>query len=375
MLPEAFRFEPSVFIVNQQYLIALSVSVEGVMSVDVGGKTYYDDSNGILRSKKNLHMVAVPMEALDQARSYTIYFRQLIERKPYFPTSHEPVSYRVEFCPVEQNAEKINIYHISDTHGNSTMPSQAAGYFGDQLDLLVLNGDILDHSGEVENFYNLFRIAGAVTQGKIPCVFSRGNHDLRGQCAEQLADYTPTENGRSYYTFRAGPIWGVVLDCGEDKADWEAPYGHTVACHAFRLRETEFIKDLIANKETEYAAPDVKYRLVVSHVPFATRFEDPFNPEEEIYTQWCRLLREEIQPELWLAGHTHEARIIEQQDPEDHFGQPCPVVIGSYPTWRKDAHKLEQFIGVGITLSETENTIVFNDQTLQVMQTKKYPRK
>ncbi|MBO5269618.1 MAG: serine/threonine protein phosphatase, partial [Clostridia bacterium] len=78
------------------------------------------------------------------------------------------------------------------------------------------------------------RIAAGVTKGRIPVVFARGNHDTRGKYAERLANHTPTDNGRSYYSVRLGKLWMLVLDCGEDKNDDHAEYGHTMCCHAFR---------------------------------------------------------------------------------------------------------------------------------------------
>lgn len=49
-------------------------------------------------------------------------------------------------------------------------------------------------------------------------------------------------NGNTFYDFTLGDIAGIVLDCGEDKTDDHAEYGHTVACHGFRLRETRWLE-------------------------------------------------------------------------------------------------------------------------------------
>ena len=34
-------------------------------------------------------------------------------------------------------------------------------------------------------------------------------------------------------TFRLGNLWGILLDCGEDKNDDRPEYGGTICCHAF----------------------------------------------------------------------------------------------------------------------------------------------
>ena len=153
-----------------------------------------------------------------------------------------------------------------------------------------------------------------------------------------------------------GCIWALVLDCGEDKDDGCNEYGHTVACHDFRLKETRFIKKTILNKASEYEKEGVKYKLLLSHVPFAQRYEDPFNPEEEIYTEWCTLCRKEVHPDLWLTGHKHKLEVLEPGCSADHFGQPCTCIIGSRPDYKD-----EKFTCAFITLDPGCAKVIFRD--------------
>lgn len=358
-----YCFPPSVFAVGDNYFICVCLNVEATAAVRVGNDTYYDSSNGILRSKRYLHMIEVPAVALDRAGEYTIITREYTDRCPYFPKSLEPSEYTVKFKALGDK-ENVNISYISDTHGRTDAPIRAGSYFGEELDLLVLGGDIADHSGDIENFKTLYALAGGITGGRVPCIFTRGNHDLRGHCAEMLADYTPTDGGRSYYTVRLGPVWALCLDCGEDKDDTSTEYGYTVACHDFRLRETAFIKKVIANGKTEAEGDGVKYRLLLSHVPFAQKYEDPFNPEQELYTEWCRLCREHIKPEIWLAGHKHVAKISRVGSELDNFGQPCDCVIGSKPDFTSGS-----FISAHIVLSPKQDTVIFVDDSGNVVST------
>ena len=105
-----------------------------------------------------------------------------------------------------------------------------------KIDFLILNGDVPEDSSKIKHFDTIYEIVSQVTHGNIPAVFSRGNHDTRGIFAENIAEYTPCENGNSYFTFRLGSIWGVVIDCGEDKTDSNEEYGNTGCCSAFRKR-------------------------------------------------------------------------------------------------------------------------------------------
>lgn len=314
---------PSVFAVASEYQICALVDSECTMWVEVGGKLHFDHSNGILRSGRFLHIAHVPCDELDAARGYTVHLRRLNERKPYFTDYGEVESSHFAFKPVVEKDE-YRIMNVADAHNvvNATIASGSA--FGEDLDLLILNGDIPNHSGDINHFKAIYKISGEITKGAVPCVFSRGNHDMRGIFAEQLADYTPTDAGRSYFTFRVGPIWGIVLDAGEDKVDECDEYGRTICCHSFRMEEDAFIDGVVAAREWE-GAP---IRLIVSHHPFAHRIRPPFDIEQELYADWCGKLKA-IGATLWLTGHLHECFLEQPGGEHDTYGYPCPLLCSS----------------------------------------------
>ena len=325
MLPEIFDSYPAVYAVNGRYIIMLTINCETLFWVRVGDENFYDDSNGILRSASLTHKVEVPMELLDREKKYTVCFRRVIERKPYFSDVSDVEEKEFDFRPVE--GDSINVYHIADAHNRVDGPVKAGGWFGEDLDLLVLNGDIPNHSGDIQYFSAIHRIAGNITKGKVPVIFSRGNHDTRGNCAEKLADYTPTDNGRSYFTVRLGKLWAIVLDCAEDKPDTNAEYGHTICCHDFRLRETKFLENVA--ESGEYDADGIEHKIVIVHNPFSDTFNPPFDIEQDLYKQWCDILKDKIKPELMICGHVHNCYVTMPGDSRDRKGQPCPVVCAS----------------------------------------------
>ncbi len=353
---EVLKTAPAVFSVGNEYQIMVPVREETLMSVKVGDKKYYDHSNGIIRSKVAIHRMTVPAAELDREKKYSICYRKVIDRKPYFPDVCEEEEVEFEFCPV--GSENITVYHISDAHNFVAEPIAAAKKFEQEIaeiDLLILNGDIPNHSGEIENFDVIYEIAGQITGGKKPVIYSRGNHDTRGIYAENIAEYTPCNNGNSYFSFRAGGIWGVVIDCGEDKNDDYPEYGHTVCCHPFREAETEFLEKLMP--ENEYGAEGVTHKIVVSHVPFTRKLPEPFDIEQEIYTKWAKILKETVKPELMLCGHLHRFFIDMPGGPADDYGQPCPVVVGSVQHWKDGGY----FAGAGYIFREGEVEVIFND--------------
>ncbi|MBR4909848.1 MAG: metallophosphoesterase [Clostridia bacterium] len=317
---------PAVFAVGREYQIMVPVTQNSLFWVETGGKCFYDEQNGIMRSLCSTHRVKVPMSVLDAAGEYTVCERKIIDRKPYFPVIEDPVKTTFKFKPVpEKNAR---VYHIADTHNMIEDPLKAAALFG-KTDLLIMNGDIPDHSGSIENYDTIYRLADAITGGSIPIVFARGNHDMRGYYAEAFAEHTPSQNGNTYYSFRVGSIWGLVLDCGEDKDDGNAEYGGTVSCHCFRQRQTDFIKKIIKNRQDEYRAKGVEHIIIVCHNPFTYIQEAPFDIEKEIYGEWAKLIKDNIKPELMLCGHIHELFVSKPGSERDHLGQPCTVISGS----------------------------------------------
>lgn len=347
---------PAVFAVGNKYQIMVMARSELLFWVNVGGKNYYDHSNGVIRSKEVIHHVSVPMSELDSAKEYTINYRRMIERKPYFSDTEEVVSQTYSFKPVSADGP-INIYHLSDTHGKFDQPRAAGAYFGDDIDLLILNGDIMDHSGDIKNFDLVYQLCEAITGGSRPVVFSRGNHDTRGIYAEKIADYTPNLNGNSYYTFRLGKIWGIVMDTGEDKPDNHAEYGNTMACHEFRLEEDEFLESVI--KAEEYKAPGIEYRLVIVHNPFTFTIHPPFDIEQELFGKWVKRIGETIDPQLFITGHLHGTLISHIGSNYDSKGQTCPVIIGS--RYYKNEDKKHVHVGCAITLDGLKADIKFND--------------
>jgi hypothetical protein len=353
---------PAVYAVGDEYQIISVFSCEALVWAEVGGEQFFDESNGIIRSAKPVHKVSVPMELLNEKKEYKICYRRVIERKPYYTETEDIESLSFAFRPVEN--ETIKIYHIADAHNKVATPVAAGQFFGDELDLLVLNGDIPNHSGDIKNFDAIHEIAGRITKGAIPVIFSRGNHDMRGIYAESIAEYTPTDRGNSYFTFRLGDLWGLVLDCGEDKPDSSIEYGNTICCHAFRRRETRFIEKVIKNAKNEYLADGVKKRIVICHDPFTYTPPAPFDIEIELFTYWARLLGEHIKPDFMLCGHKHVTEVCYPGGERDNKGQPCPVIIGANPHKHQEPDVYE---GCALIYGNESVTVRFTDQDGRVI--------
>ena len=345
-LPEKiFDSAPVVYAVGEEYQIFVIPASKTVMWCRIGENEYYDDSNGVLRSETMFHKITVPAAELDAAGEYTICYRQFAERVSYYNKVLSEGEVTFKFRKV--TAKDPKFYLISDVHNHIEAGISAASSCKD-IDFLVINGDIHDNSETPERLLLAHRIGAAVTKGEIPVVYVRGNHDLRGPWAERQAEFTPTANGRSYYTFRVGPVWGMVLDCGEDKADGSIEYGGVNCCHAFRKQETAFIKKVIANADSEYKAPGVEYRVIISHINFSEAHREPFGIEYDIYGEWCSLIRENIRPAAYFYGHVHKNYVVLPGSERDFFGQGSPAVVAGVPSPGED---LTGYTGAAITLT------------------------
>ncbi len=308
-------YDPSVFRVGKDYQIIFRTVTKGIGWIEIDGVRYTDEECGLLKYG-TVHKICVPGTILDEKKSYTVVFVEYKEKPPYYPKGVETVREEYKFYPCE--GDNFTMFQFADTHGAVDVPLEAYKKYvesngGNDADILVLNGDINDSSATIECFDVSFALAGESVHGTRPVLYSRGNHDTRGDAAENLPDYIPTafRGGRreTFYTFRMGGLWGIVLDCGEDKYDKNVEYGGTIFFDNFRRRETAYLESVLADAENEWNAPGVTSRIAICHVPFVEHFEFPFDVGGEYYEKWTRILSE-MNTDLLLCGHMHEAYFI-----------------------------------------------------------------
>lgn len=345
------KTNPAVFIVNDTYEIIVPVDQETIFWVNVGGKDYFDALCGIMNIDKDIHKVYVPIEELNKAKKYTVFCREVLDRKPHKAITGETEEKTYEFTPVPE--DDIKIYNISDAHSRVSEPIAAAKAFG-KFDLLILNGDILDDCAAADSFMNVYTICSTLTGGNIPIVSARGNHDVRGKISHKYSEYMPSAKGDIFYTFRAGSIWGVVLDCGEITGDDDPAYNFTIRCNQFREAQSFFLKNVLKNAENEYEAEGVKTKIVVVHDPFFEKHTPPYDVSRDTLKEWFDIINPNIKPDLWLSGHSHKCEVRRPPYSADEFGINAPLLMASTPG---DNY----FKGGGIEISNNEITVTFTD--------------
>lgn len=366
----SFTYGPTVFAVGNEYQIIYHTNTKGIAWAEIDGQKYYDEYGGFIRSESLNHKITIPMEVLDSAKKYSIHFAPVYERKPYSPEKGTEIKRMYDFRPVD-TSDGLQIYSVADSHSNTALCTKSAKYYGDKLDLLVLCGDINSESTSLEKLCDISVIAFKITEGKIPVVYARGNHEIRGQVSELIDEYVGTNNGDLFYTFRLGSLWGVVLDCGEDKADDHKEYGGMVAFDNFRKAQTEFLKEIVENAESEYNAEGVEQRIVICHIPFPAK--EDYAPAPEIYHEWTALLSK-MNIDMMLSGHHHKTEILESG--AISADQNFPVIIGSSSNRKiNDSETPNEFISTAVEYLDDKVTVSFTNISHGVEATKTWSLK
>jgi hypothetical protein len=158
------------------------------------------------------------------------------------------------------------------------------------------------------------------------------------------------------------PLWVVVAAltlsaCGMAERDDEGPKSRDYLTFTDAAFEHYCIEEFDTNHDgrlSRYEAEGVRYRLAICHIPFSFTPPSPFDIEIDTYTEWGRLLKEEIGVHLMLSGHHHKCYLSEVGSERDHKGQPCPVVVAS-------RFEEDLFVGGAITLDGETCHIAFTD--------------
>ncbi|MCQ2399662.1 MAG: metallophosphoesterase, partial [Clostridia bacterium] len=353
------------------YEIFVNTTANGIIYLEIDGKKYYEENSGCLSSEKNFAKIRIKQTLLNKAKKYTVVFRKTVDRLAYFSVFEDAKSQEFSFKPLTKR-KNINVYHVADVHNEYENALKTCGFFGNKLDLLIVNGDI----GEVEtveHYEEVVHFVGELSKGYIPVIFARGNHDARGKLAEKFTDYFPSNGKKTYFTFNVGCFSGIVMDVGEDKVDnfmvedyaekgFSHPdvYNGTNIFHEYRQEELEFLKGLKPIKN--------KIAFAVSHIPPAKPTDDSgcvFDIERDCYKK----MNDELQRigiKFMLSGHFHRAFILKPLKKSSFIEHNYPIIVGSH-LFKDD------YYGTALIVNKDEMKVMFTgtEQTAKVSETLK----
>lgn len=280
---------PAVFECGDCYAVVWATNTKGSGCVKLEDKIYWDARGGVIRTHETVHFVKIEKNELER-KNYKV-----ISKKVYFKFGYDSViggsveSEEICFAGCAPSDE-MNILCISDVHDMADEMYKALTYFKKDADLIMLIGDI---SSELEYkkryLYGILDLAAKVSKGKTPVVYTRGNHETRGEFASQMIEYFPHSTGEFYFTFNFGELSAIVIDSGEDKEDNHPEYSGLVDFSSYREQEFNWLCNL--KKE---AFPG-KYVIAFSHNPIISN---------HFGKDWTEPLKK-LGAHLLVGGHLH----------------------------------------------------------------------
>lgn len=175
------------------------------------------------------------------------------------------------------------------------------------IDFVLLNGDMLSTvKGDTQVYEKFIDACVDAFAQSVPIVYTRGNHETRGVYSDKLSRYFPNRHPEHqyYWSFNAGDVNFIILDCGEDKPDDDFEYSGMSEYDAYREREAQWLKEEMAK------GGDRNTRIVALHIPpMAGNWHGNLHLRETILP-----LLNEAGVDLMISGHIHRHKFIEPSE-------------------------------------------------------------
>ena len=178
-----------------------------------------------------------------------------------------------------------------------------------KLDFVLLNGDMSNRSQKhIMDAYLDTCVSMFATD--VPLFFNRGNHELRGEFADYLNRYFPTNNGKYYRLQHVAGVDFLFIDSGEDKPDADLEYCGIVECDQYREEQERWLRSLQEEKKIG------KYPIVVfSHMPPTLKnWHGPLHMQETLTPELNKM-----NVSVMLSGHLHR---FDYQEPNEIINFP-----------------------------------------------------
>lgn len=166
-----------------------------------------------------------------------------------------------------------------------------------KLDFVLLNGDMSNRLRNQQHMMEAYldtcvRMFATYT----PLFFNRGNHELRGQFADYLYRYFPTNNGKYYRVQHVAGIDFLFIDTGEDKPDEDIEYSGIVNYDQYREEEARWLRGLRESKQVG------KHPLIVfSHIPpTLQKWHGPYHLQKTLMPELNKM-----NVSVMLSAHLH----------------------------------------------------------------------
>ena len=180
-----------------------------------------------------------------------------------------------------------------------------------KLDFVLLNGDMSNRIRSQKHIMDAYLdTCVSMFATDVPLFFNRGNHELRGEFADYLNRYFPTNNGKYYRLQHVAGVDFLFIDSGEDKPDADLEYCGIVECDQYREEQERWLRSLQEEKKIG------KYPVVVfSHIPPTLKnWHGPLHMQETLTPELNKM-----NVSVMLSGHLHR---FDYQEPNEVINFP-----------------------------------------------------
>lgn len=286
---------PMVIDTGTEYSVVFTTDTPGtgVVTYSYNGQDYtvYDTDNGRLRGDSIIHSVPVPYEHLD-GNSYCIGSAPVADNLSYGgrigkTAMSQPYAFRAP------QGDTFGALVASDWHTHVKDAVRATQSVGEYQAVILLGDGVPGLMYEEEAAAYIVSFGAQVSQGRMPVLYVRGNHETRGPYANKLADALGMDE--FYGTAKLGNYNFILLDSGEDKVDSHPEYGGMTDYGTYRRDMVEWLEQLDLT-----ASPR---NIVLSH-------SHKIAIEEELQTRAYERLQA-LGCKFMLSGHTHTNELFE----------------------------------------------------------------
>lgn len=337
--------EPVVFECgNDNYCVVWETSTKGsgYLTYTYNGeeKVLWDERSGVIRTDDTVHKVVVPKSEL-QGNDYKVGSQYVGFKYGYAASKGKKVEskeYNFDGIPKEDD---IKILCISDIHYMEKQMYDSLEYLTEKPDFIAYLGDVTSDLITKDQFADyILKDAHDLSGGEIPVVYTRGNHETRGEFASQMINYFAMDTNEFYYTFEFGPLSAIVLDSGEDKEDDHEEYSGLVDFANYREQQYNWIAGL---QKSEFE--NSKYKIVFSHNP---------NLDNHFGKDWTAPLKA-LEMDLVVGGHYHKSDFIEGELPIFFDGGKIKAASG---VWAASMMTLKDGKISMLTIDNSGNTLL-----------------
>ena len=242
--PYKFTSGPVVFDNGAEYSVVFSTNDKGTGYIEYAYNDetvrIYDESGGRKNGDSIIHTVAVPKEQLS-GNTYKVGSTRVVDELSYGGRNGKTIESE-SYSFHDAFGSDIDILTVSDWHTKNERAEKAAAALGDYQALVLLGDCAPGLMSEKDIADYILEFAYDLTDGEMPVIYVRGNHETRGTEAADLADHLGYED--FYYTISLGNYNFIVLDSCEDKEDSHPEYGGMVDYEHYRKNMVDWLETL-----------------------------------------------------------------------------------------------------------------------------------